>query len=318
MPMRIFLAPMEGVLDHHLRQILTALGGYHACVTEFVRVVEQVLPKRVFYKRCPELRQAGKTAAGTPVLVQLLGSDPQAMADNALQAIKLGAPGIDINFGCPSKCVNRRDGGAVLLREPDRIYTIVKAVQDAVAGVVPVSAKIRLGYDTTDLALDNALAVQAAGASFITVHARTKLDGYRAPARWEWLGMIREAVTIPVVANGDINSVEDYARCIEMSGCKDIMLGRGAVARPDLAYQIMRYHQDLVCRDLSWIEVKKLIMQLAVAMQPTTEPKYVVPRIKQWAVMLRNEYTEAETFFQSIRQLRHLSELESVWAEAGE
>ena len=121
---RLILAPMEGVVDAVMRDQLTRLGGYERCVTEFVRVSQTLLPKRVFIRYSPELQQGGVTASGTPVFLQLLGSDPELMAANAERAAQLGAPGIDLNFGCPAKTVNRSQGGAALLRSPDLIRSI--------------------------------------------------------------------------------------------------------------------------------------------------------------------------------------------------
>jgi tRNA-dihydrouridine synthase C len=159
--MRIVLAPMEGLADVHLRRLLTAQGGFDWVVSEFVRVVDSIYPDRVFYNTCPELQNGGRTSCGTPVRVQLLGNDLEAMAENAKRAISLGSHGIDINFGCPSKTVNRRQGGAVLLKDPDNLYRVVKAVRDALPASVVVSAKMRLGFDDTSLMLDNAQAVEA-------------------------------------------------------------------------------------------------------------------------------------------------------------
>lgn len=310
--MNILLAPMEGVIDHHMRQLLTAIGGYQHCVTEFVRVTDQLLPARVFRRLCPELGNGGHTNAGTPVIVQLLGGVPEAMAANACRAVALGAPGIDINFGCPSKFVNRKAGGAVLLKAPQRLYDVVRAVRHAVPPEIPVSAKIRLGYDNTDLALDNARAVQDAGAEFITVHARTKSDGYKAPARWEWLAHINAALSIPVIANGDINNVEDYLRCREISGCEDVMIGRGALARPDLARQIKCHQQGTSTDAMDWTATHALLLDLAAHMKTETEGRYVVARIKQWLVMLRREHPEAQTTFNRIRAISDYSEMEAI------
>lgn len=110
--MRVILGPMEGVLDHLMREILTQINDYDLCVTEFVRVVNQILPNHVFYRLCPELKQQGKTRAGVPVHMQLLGQEPEWMAENAIRAAELGALGIDLNFGCPAKTVNKSKGGA--------------------------------------------------------------------------------------------------------------------------------------------------------------------------------------------------------------
>ena len=122
---RVILAPMEGVLDPPLREILTAVNQYDLCVTEFVRVVDQLLTKKTLLRLCPELEQGGKTRSGTPVRVQLLGQHPQWLAENAILATEMGSPGIDINFGCPAKRVNQSCGGAALLKEPETIYQIL-------------------------------------------------------------------------------------------------------------------------------------------------------------------------------------------------
>jgi len=311
--MKILLAPMEGVVDSYMRHLLTQLGGYDACVTEFIRVVDHLLPDKVFDRYCPELKTQGKTSVGTPVIVQLLGSDPSAMADNACRAVELGAPGIDLNFGCPAKCVNKRNGGSFLLQQPNQLFNIIQAVRNAVDQQIPVSAKIRLGYESTDLALDNALAVQTAGANYITVHARTKSDRYKTPARWEWLAEINQILKIPVIGNGDINSVDDFKRYLDISGCKDIMIGRGAVSRPDLARQIRYIHQkNIACDEMKWEDVERLVISMAKAMKPNVKGKYIVARIKQWLVMLKREYTEAQDCFNELRQLKQYSELEAL------
>lgn len=313
--MKILLAPMEGLVDSYLRNILTGIGGYDACVTEFVRVVDKVVPQKVFHRLCPELATTATTESGTPVIIQLLGSDPIVLAENAVYAVELGALGIDLNFGCPSKIVNRKAGGAVLLKEPERIFQIISAVRAAVPCSIPVSAKIRLGFDHTDTALEIAHAVESAGASYVVVHARTKADGYKAPARWEWLGRINEALTIPVVANGDINSVENYQRCFEVSGCEDVMIGRGAVSRPDLAQQIRHYQQGKFYETMSWMNISPLLIQMAKEMSTTVEDKVILGRTKQWLAMLKREYPEAQNCFDEMRRLSCFSEAMIVLKE---
>lgn len=301
---------MEGLVDSYLRNILTGIGGYDLCMTEFVRVVDKVVPKKVFHRLCPELATTSATEAGTPVIIQFLGSDPTVLAENAAYAAELGAPGIDLNFGCPSKTVNRKAGGAVLLKEPDRIFQIISAVRAAVPCSIPVSAKIRLGFDHTDDALDIAHAVEDAGASYVVVHARTKADGYKAPARWEWLGHINAALTIPVIANGDINSIEDYQHCLEISGCKDVMIGRGAVSRPDLARQIRHYQQGEPCEAMSWSDVSHLLVEMVQQMSTTVSDKIILGRIKQWLAMLKSVYPEAKHGFDEVRHLSCFSKAE--------
>jgi len=131
-PGRLMLAPMEGVTDHAMRELLTDIGGYDRCVTEFLRVTDHLYPDRVFLKNCPELAEGGTTKAGTPVFVQLLGSNPDALAANAVRAATLGARGVDLNFGCPAKTVNRHGGGSALLRTPELVAEIVERVRQEV------------------------------------------------------------------------------------------------------------------------------------------------------------------------------------------
>jgi hypothetical protein len=152
--MQIALAPMEGLVDDILRDVLTQVGGIDWCVTEFIRVTERLLPAHYFHKFASELLTDAKTRAGVPLRVQLLGSDPVCLAENAAFAAELGAPVIDLNFGCPAKTVNKSRGGAVLLKEPELLHSILSHVRRAVPAHIPVTAKMRLGYDSTEPALD--------------------------------------------------------------------------------------------------------------------------------------------------------------------
>ncbi|MEH6562563.1 MAG: tRNA-dihydrouridine synthase, partial [Marinobacter sp.] len=145
--MRIILAPMEGLVDAPIRETLTKVGGIDRCVTEFIRVTHNLLPPRVFYKFAPELYNQSLTQVGTPVAIQLLGSDPEEMGRNGRRAVELGATQVDINFGCPAKTVNRHKGGCVLMREPELMHNITAAVRQALPAHVLVTAKMRLGYD---------------------------------------------------------------------------------------------------------------------------------------------------------------------------
>ncbi len=232
------LAPMEGVLDWVLRELLGEVGGFDRMVTEFVRVVDRVLPPHVFHKYSPELANSGRTRQGIPVFIQLLGGQAGPMAENAAVAASLGAPGIDLNFGCPAKTVNRHDGGAALLVNPQRLFDVTRAVRKAVPAHIPVTAKVRLGLEHKDFHREIAQAVEEAGAAQIVVHARTKKEMYTPPAHWEYIAWMREGRSIPFLANGEIWSVEDYRRCVQVSGVKEVALGRGAVRNPVLALAI--------------------------------------------------------------------------------
>lgn len=203
--MRVLLAPMEGVLDSLVRELLTEVNDYDLCITEFLRVVDQLLPVKSFYRLCPELHHQSRTPSGTRVRVQLLGQYPEWLAENAARAVALGSWGVDLNCGCPSKLVNGSGGGATLLKDPELIYRGAKAMREAVPGHLPVTVKVRLGWDSGERRFEIADAVQQAGASELVVHGRTKEDGYKAERiNWQAIGEIRRRLTIPVVANGEI------------------------------------------------------------------------------------------------------------------
>ncbi len=296
--MKLLLAPMEGVVDYVTRDLISDLGGLDFCVTEFLRITDQLLPPKVFHRLCPELRMGGRTPAGTPVFFQLLGGKPEWVAENAVRAVNLGAYGIDLNFGCPAKTVNRHDGGATLLKNPERIHSMVRAVRQAVPDGAPVTAKIRLGYEHKAYALELALAAQEAGAEWLTVHARTKLEAYRPPAHWEYIALARENLEIPVIANGDIWSIEDFQRCREITGCDHFMLGRGLIASPSLARQI-RNGTPL----LSWDELKRLIHKFYLRSLDFRHDRYAIQRLKQWSKLLGRNYPEALEVFEAIKRL---------------
>jgi len=231
---------MEGVTDAPMRAVLSAVGGYTFCVSEFVRVSHTVLGASVFRKRVPELLCGARTPSGLAVQVQILGGDPGRVAESAVNAVTAGATAVDLNFGCPAPTVNRHDGGASLLKDPPRVRAVVRAVRDAVPADIPVSAKMRLGWDRTDTIFETSAMAAEGGASWITIHARTRMQCYAPPVNWELIGQVRERLRLPVVANGDIHNLADFRRCREITGCIHFMLGRGAVADPGLAARVAK------------------------------------------------------------------------------
>ena len=313
--MTILLAPMEGLLDFVLRDILTRAGGIDRCVSEFIRITDQLLPERVFTRIVPELHHGGRTLAGVPVRAQLLGSDPVCLAENAARLAELGPAGIDLNFGCPANIVNRHGGGAALLDEPETIAAIVAAVRRAVPAHMPVSAKMRLGFNDDSRAVECALAIAGSGADELVVHARTKAQAYRPPAYWERIADIRAAVRIPVVANGEIWTVTDARRCREASGCDMLMLGRGAVTDPGLALAIKASMNGAVSPGLGWPELVPLLAEFWRIVCARLDAKARAGRLKQWLNFLRRRFTEAETAYQQLRTINDPA-LVDVWVAA--
>jgi len=302
---------MEGVIDARTRDLLTRHPGFDWAVTEFVRVVDARLPSRVFHRHCPELARPGVTTpSGVPVQLQLLGSDPEALAANACQAVRLGTTRLDLNFGCPAKTVNRHDGGASLLQNPERVHAVVNAVHAAVGDKISVTAKIRLGFADRRLALECALAAESGGARQLVVHGRTRDEGYRPPAHWEWIGRIRQRLNIPVICNGDIWTLEDYWKARTLSGCQDVMLGRGALADPWLAMRI-RHWQATGERlaDTSWQSRATILAEYAALQRSTLRDRVVTSLVKQWLSQMRLQHAESARRFQVLKRLTDLDTL---------
>ena len=297
---------MEGLLDFVLRDMLTRVGGVDRCVSEFIRITNTLLPEKAFLRVIPELAHGGFTPAGVPVRAQLLGSDPQCLAENAARLAAMGPHGIDLNFGCPAKVVNRHGGGAALLQDPELLTRIVAAVRKAVPAHMPVSAKMRLGYLDDSRAVECAQALALGGVSELVVHARTKADAYRPPAYWERVNDIRLAVSVPVVANGDIWTVEDARRCRQASGGDSLMVGRGMVVDPGLALAIredrgVEASVESEKPRVSWQDLQPLIGQFWILVCSRLERKQQAGRLKQWLNFLRRRYPEAEAAYVALR-----------------
>lgn len=309
----LVLAPMDGVTDHLMRQILTCRMPFSACVSEFVRVSGLVPPAHVFTKSVPELHSNGMTVAGTPVALQLLGGDPERLALSAERAVGLGAQCIDLNFGCPAPTVNRHDGGATLLKFPERIKAIVSAVRSAVPKDIPVSAKFRLGWDTPCSIHTNAEQALIGGASWIAIHGRTKMQGYTPPAFWKPIGEVRRSLGIPVIANGEIWCVDDLKRCQDETGGEHFMLGRGVLANPLLVLECASYlkiaqGQYLYEQQDSYAVWGRVIRDVVWLSRTAGEAeRRTLSRIKQWLNYASKKGSIA--WFDSVKRSRDIREL---------
>jgi tRNA-dihydrouridine synthase C len=305
----LVLAPMDGITDGSYREVLTAMfggaSGISMCVSEFVRVTHQAITPAVLLRHCPELAHGGRTRAGVPVFVQLLGGEPRWMAEAAMLAAKLGAPGIDLNFGCPAKTVNNSDGGATLLKDPCRVEAVTAAVRRAVDDVIPVTAKVRIGWADAEPMVDVAKAAEQGGASWLTVHGRTRKQLYAPPVDWHAIGRARAAVRMPVVANGDLIDVEALQRCAEVSGCSAFMIGRGAMARPDLFAMVRGWRSTPLERD----EMRELLLNYVAQMLADGSSEHaVLGRLKQWLRMGASQREDLLEWFEVIKRLSSLAE----------
>ncbi len=310
------MAPMEGVIDAPMRVFLSERGSWTYSVAEFVRVGPQIPPEKVFYRYVPELLTDGKTPSGLPVQVQILGGDPEKMAEAAAIACLIGAPGIDLNFGCPAQTVNRHDGGATLLKYPKRITDIVSAVRAAVPAPIPVSAKLRLGWDDMNSIHENADAAAKGGASWITIHGRTRMQAYTPPAYWRPIGDVRRRLDIPVIANGEIWTLEDFRRCQDETGCTHFMLGRGALADLSLPARIAR-DLNLTLQTnaetaetphlADWVPLLKRFAEVCRGLYQENYSGYTLCRLKQWLKIVSMKNQDCD-WFARIKRARRLEE----------
>lgn len=310
--MYIVLAPMQGYADFIMRKLFCEIGGFNEVVSEFIRITHTLHSYQTWQKKIPELKNHGKTSTGVLCTVQILGSDAENMANNALMAVKAGAMKIDINFGCPAPCVNRHQGGAVLLDSPELIFDIVSNVRQRLPENIELSAKMLLGNIDTNNTLACADAICKAGADYLTIHARTKIQQYQPPAQWEWFEIIQKHINIPLIANGDIFSVDDFLRLTKMSNLYGIMLGRGVLRCPDLALQIqasLSKQQYVSLNEKQIIDLLKHFIHLC--QQKNLCEKYIVARIKQWLAQLVLHYPLDE-ILQKVRpmqDIRHIIQL---------
>jgi tRNA-dihydrouridine synthase C len=207
-----------------------------------------------------------------------MGSDSGLMAAMAKEVEKRGAPRIDLNCGCPSNTVTGRGAGSSLLKDPSLLHSVAKSMVDAVS--VPVTIKMRSGYEDTSLFKENLLAAQESGAKYITLHPRTKVEGYGPAARWELIAEAKSILKIPVVGNGDILTVEDAVRMLKMTSCDALMIGRGSVINPFIFHQI-RSHFAKSSFESPWEKIKQYLDVYLAEIPIESSEKLKINKMKQ-------------------------------------
>lgn len=253
---RVVLAPMAGVCNSAFRKVIKEMGAG-------LLYAEMVSDKALVYDNKKSHDMLYMTEEERPITQQIFGSDKESFVCAARIVEREMKPDIiDINMGCPvPKVAKRAQAGAALLKDPDKVYAIVKSVVNAVN--VPVTVKIRSGWDSESInASIIAKKIEEAGASAICVHPRTRAQGYSGHANWDIIKEVKESVSIPVIGNGDILSAEDAKKMLDETGCDAVMIGRGTLGNPYLIKQVVSYIEDgILLEEQSSIDKMKLCLK---------------------------------------------------------
>lgn len=271
---RIVLAPMAGICNSAFRKIIKEMGIG-------LIYAEMVSDKALVYASKKTEDMLYMEECERPIAQQIFGSDKETFVDAAkLVYEKMHPDIIDINMGCPvPKVAVRAQAGSALLKNPDKIYDIVKAVVDAVP--IPVTVKIRSGWDFNNInAVEVAKTVEKAGASAICVHPRTRSQGYSGKADWSIIKKVKENVSIPVIGNGDVKSPEDVKRMLDETNCDAVMIGRGILGNPWLIENSLRYLSSKYVKKISILDKIEMCLKHLTYLQELKNEKLACLEIR--------------------------------------
>ena len=294
----LLLAPMEGVGDRCFRKAIASIGGFDEAVREFLRV-----PKNAHVKSLA-VEYVYDELKPIPLAAQLMGSDLELMGEMAIEIERLGAPRIDLNCGCPSNTVTGRGAGSSLLKEPNFLHEVAKVLVKSVK--IPVTLKMRSGFEDTSLFKENLMAAQESGVHYITLHPRTKVDGYGPPARWDLIAEAKSLLKIPVVGNGDILCVEDALNMLNQTKCDGLMIGRGSVINPFIFHEIKAHFSGKIYQP-NWDDLEKYLNIYQAEIPSASAEKGKINKLKQLMSFLYKYNENLITLRQEMLKYQSLS-----------
>ena len=295
----LILAPMSGLTHTVLRQLVAEFGGCGLFYTEMLSA--RALPSES-PESSPWLRG---TAQERPISYQLLVSHSEELEAAIDKIESCGGDGIDLNMGCTTALIAKRGGGIALMKEPKRAEAIVRVGRKATD--LPLTAKIRLGWTIDWNGLrDFCLMLQDSGVDAVCVHPRLKQDRLKRPARWEYIGKIKELLDIPVIGNGDVNSPQAAKRMFELTGCDGVMIGRAAVKSPWLFRQIANsLSADLY--DNNYPDPAYAFKRFTAILENSMEPKYTLPLLKRFTFYFSQNYAFGHTLWSLVHNADSLA-----------
>lgn len=316
----LYLAPMEGLGDLFFRKAIACIGGFDEACTEFIRV-----PSNAHIRSLSKKYQSDEILP-FPLAAQIMGQDAALMGEMTNTLIERGAPRIDLNCGCPSNVVVGRGAGSSLLKSPDLLFEIVNSMTKAANGRVPVSVKMRSGYDDTSLLKENLNAAEKGGAAFITLHHRTRKERYMPPIYWNRIKEAKEILHIPLIGSGDINTAQDAKKMLDETKCDGLMVGRAAVRNPLIFHEIRaHFHGEEYVRE--WDQIKLYFQRFKDELEMANlRDKTIINKFKQLIAnyfiafpeaidskkeLLRQQPSSVNSFFNSFCNLAKGLELKS-------
>ncbi|NIV22007.1 MAG: tRNA dihydrouridine synthase DusB, partial [Gammaproteobacteria bacterium] len=272
----LVMAPLAGLTDPYFRGVVRDLGACGLIVTEMIS--SEALTRG----QDKELRKMKLRQNESPLSIQLIGGNPQRMAEAAAMAEAAGADFVDVNMGCPVRKVVKGNAGAALMRDADRAEDLLTRMKKAIK--VPLTVKIRAGWKHEERSAGAmARLAEACGAAAIAVHPRSRAQGFRGGADWSVIREVRESVQIPVIGNGDVRTVEDADRMEAETGCDGVMIGRGALLNPFIFNQIVSQRSRGAYRWLTPVEIRDLILKQFHAILQGEEPKNAMHKMRTFA-----------------------------------